>query len=124
MRSDEKAIYEAVGKRIVEARNEKNLTQKQLADLVDMNWKYLGAIEHGRQKPSLSKLISISKALEKSLDYFVKDHPYVYPEYRIRAELSDKISRCSNITLNALDTMLDTLLVLQDAQAKQYEAQN
>lgn len=118
MRQEEKQIFQSIGLRIKDARDEKQMTQKQLADLIDMNWKYLGSIEHGRQKPSLSKLIAISKALEKSLDYFVADHPHVYPEYRIRQELSTKLAKCTNTTLKAVDKMLDALLEMQEAQGK------
>lgn len=118
MREEEKQIFLSVGQRIKEARDERDLTQKQLADRIDMNWKYLGSIEHGRQKPSLSTLILISNALEKSLDYFVKDHPLAYPEYRIRQDISIKLSKCSNTTLKAVETMLDALLEMQSAQEK------
>jgi len=118
-RPDERQFFSMIGMRIREARKEKNITQKQLADLIDINWKYLGSIEHGRQKPSLSKLIQISMALDKSLDYFVKDHPFVYPEYQLNTEIIPKLARCSNRTLKALNTILDILLEIQEPLEKQ-----
>ena len=36
MRQEEKQIFQSIGLRIKDARDEKQMTQKQLADLIDM----------------------------------------------------------------------------------------
>ena len=50
------------------ARVEKNLSQQELADLVDASRQTLGLIEKGKYNPSLSLCIKIAKALDKTLD--------------------------------------------------------
>ena len=48
------------------ARVEKNLTQQDLADMVDVTRQTIGLIEKGKYNPSLNLCISIAKVLNKS----------------------------------------------------------
>ena len=50
------------------ARVEKNLSQQQLADLVEATRQTIGLIEKGKYNPSLNLCIKIAKALNKTLD--------------------------------------------------------
>lgn len=50
------------------ARMEKELTQEQLANLVDVTRQTIGLIEAGNYSPSLPLCIKICKALDKTLD--------------------------------------------------------
>ena len=50
------------------ARVEKNLTQQDLADRVDVTRQTIGLIEKGKYNPSLNLCINIAKVLNKSLD--------------------------------------------------------
>ncbi len=50
------------------ARVERELSQQQLADLVDATRQTIGLIEKGKYNPSLSLCIRIAKALNKTLD--------------------------------------------------------
>jgi putative transcriptional regulator len=50
------------------ARIEKNLTQQQLADLVDATRQTIGLIEKGDYNPTLKLCIKIAKALGHTLD--------------------------------------------------------
>jgi len=50
------------------ARVENNLTQQELADLVDVTRQTIGLVEKGTYNPSLNLCIKISKALNKTLD--------------------------------------------------------
>jgi putative transcriptional regulator len=50
------------------ARIEKNFTQKELAELVDVTRQTIGLIEKGNYNPTLKLCINISKALDKTLD--------------------------------------------------------
>jgi putative transcriptional regulator len=50
------------------ARVEKNLTQQDLADMVDVTRQTIGLIEKGKYNPSLNLCINIAKVLNKSLD--------------------------------------------------------
>ena len=50
------------------ARVEKNLSQQDLADLVDVTRQTIGLIEKGDYNPTLNLCIKISRALNKTLD--------------------------------------------------------
>ena len=50
------------------ARVEKNLTQQELADLVQVSRQTIGLIEKGDYNPTLKLCISIAKALDRTLD--------------------------------------------------------
>ena len=50
------------------ARIEKNLTQQELADLVDATRQTIGLIEKGDYNPTLKLCIKIAKALDRTLD--------------------------------------------------------
>ena len=50
------------------ARVEKNLSQQQLADLVDATRQTIGLIEKGKYNPSLNLCVKIAKTLGKTLD--------------------------------------------------------
>ena len=50
------------------ARVEKNLSQQQLAHLVEATRQTIGLIEKGKYNPSLNLCIKIAKALDKTLD--------------------------------------------------------
>ena len=50
------------------ARVEKNLSQQELADIVNVSRQTIGLIEKGGYNPTLSLCIRIAKALDKTLD--------------------------------------------------------
>ena len=50
------------------ARIEKNLSQQELADLVDVTRQTIGLIEKGNYNPTLNLCIKIAKALDRTLD--------------------------------------------------------
>lgn len=50
------------------ARIEKNLTQQELAELVEVTRQTIGLIEKGNYNPTLNLCIKIAKALDRSLD--------------------------------------------------------
>ncbi|AFS77841.1 putative HTH-type transcriptional regulator type 3 [Gottschalkia acidurici 9a] len=63
-----------LGSRIKELRRHKNLTQEQLAELVNISTTHIGQIERGERGASLDTLISICNCLEVTLDYLLKDY--------------------------------------------------
>jgi putative transcriptional regulator len=50
------------------ARIEKNLSQQELADLVNVTRQTIGLIEKGDYNPTLNLCIKIARALNKTLD--------------------------------------------------------
>lgn len=58
----------ALGQNIRRCRTEKQLSQEQLAGLVNLSSNYIGLIERGKKQPTLSVLIDILNALDASAD--------------------------------------------------------
>lgn len=63
----------ALGKRIREERKKSNLTQAQLAELINVSTTYVGFIERGERSITLDKLVNIATALGISVDYLLRD---------------------------------------------------
>ena len=62
-------LYLSIGRNIRHLRKKKNLTQEQLAELIDGDQKYISRIESGKAKASLLYYLKIANALCVSLDY-------------------------------------------------------
>ena len=55
---------ELIGARIRSIREAKGLTQEKLAEVMDINSKYLSNIERGKENPTLDMLIRFTEALK------------------------------------------------------------
>jgi len=55
-------------RKIIEARIEKNLTQKQLADLVGTRQSNISRFESGNYNPSITFITKLAKALDKKIE--------------------------------------------------------
>lgn len=65
---------EYMGKRIRRAREERKLTQAQLAEMLHLSSNYIGLIERNVNIPSISVLTAIANELGVSMDYLVGIH--------------------------------------------------
>lgn len=63
----------AIGRRIKAAREKKQLTQEQLAELVDLSAMHVSVIERGVKLPKLETLINIANVLDVSADVLLQD---------------------------------------------------
>jgi len=63
--------YEALGKNIRTERKKQQLTQEQLSEKAGISSVFLSQIENGKGIPSLETVVSITFALNVSLDYIV-----------------------------------------------------
>ncbi len=63
----------AIGSRIKAAREQKNLTQEELAAMVDLSPSHISVIERGVKPPRLITLITIANALQVSADTLLQD---------------------------------------------------
>ncbi len=59
-------IKKRFGVKLRELRQQKKLTQEELADRAGMHFTYIGQIERGLRNPSLVNLYKLSKALKIS----------------------------------------------------------
>ena len=91
--------------RIVSLRNEKNITQSQLAEELNISPSAIGMYEQGRRKPSY-------ELLEEICDYFNVDMDYLMGRSDIKNryqaglkyDWEDKKQEDSNIDMNTVNT--------------------
>lgn len=86
------------GQRLKEFRKQKNLTQVEFAEMIDITDKALSKIEVGRAYPHLNTLMSISKALNVSLDFLVSDSDVIGKEIYVN-EIIKKIDKMELYTV-------------------------
>lgn len=65
-------VYRELGKRIVDARRKRGMSQEKLASESGIDRSHMGFIEQGRRKPTLSTLIKITDVLGMSLERLFK----------------------------------------------------
>lgn len=92
---DKKRTYSSVGKRIRAARLAKGLSQKDLADKLDVNAKYLSRIENGHSGVSAKLLMSIGRIPGKGMDYFYMDISDAAEAHEIDEDIAVKLEKCS-----------------------------
>ena len=68
---EETEIIKKIAFNIKIERMRKNLTQFQLAEMIDVHEKYIGKVESGKQNLTIKTLIKISKALGVKLSKLV-----------------------------------------------------
>ena len=84
-----------LGKRIKEIRKQKNLTQEQLAELIQIETGSLSAIESGRHFPSLPTLEKISTTLDVELKQLFEFNHLVTAE-KMKASIRQNIDSLSD----------------------------
>ena len=115
MKLEDAVNYARIGKRIKLARIEKDLTQAQLDRLVGCTNNSISHIEVAQTKVSLPILMRIARVLEKDLDYFLQETPYVSRSWVVDREIAGKLDQCNASTLLAVSKILDALLDYQQS---------
>ena len=82
-----------LGKRIKILRKSKRHTQERLAEIIDINAKYLAGIERGEANPTLALLQRLSTGLEISLPELFQ---YRQEEGQQAAQLRQRLDRMIN----------------------------
>ena len=86
--------YNLLGERMRELRRNKGLTQSALAEKTGLSSQYICLIESGKKKASLNSLLSISNALDITLDEFMYGNDkQISNEYE--REISELFFDCS-----------------------------
>ena len=104
--------HTALGKRIKEAREKRNMTQEELAAAVDYSVDHMSVIERGIKPPKLDRLIAIANVLDVGTDYLLQED--LNAALLLQAsELSEQIqvlpSDSQRIVLNVLRTLITEL---------------
>lgn len=100
----------SIGVRIKAAREAKNLTQEDLAAIIDLSTTHMSVIERGVKAPKLETFVSIANALEVSADsllFDVVDHSTDGIANEISSKISELPKKEQKRILKALDALID-----------------
>lgn len=112
--SEEPFDYQAFGQEVRRRREEKGLTQNDLAQLVDRSDRTILNIENHSQRPSVDLLSQLARILEFSVDKFI--FPCTQnPESELRQRLSQKVNSMNEKELIVMDSTADGLRKARDA---------
>lgn len=109
-----------LGKKIRQMRNQKNLTQEELADRCELTKGYISQLENDLNSPSIATLTDILAALGSNLSEFFREEP----EEKIVFSKSEFIEKDSDGVLwhwlipNAQKNMMEPVLVELDEGAE------
>ena len=70
-----------VKNRFKELRNERNLTLRELAEFIDINYSTIACYETDKREPNIETLKKLTSFFEVSLDYICGDDKYIYILY-------------------------------------------
>ncbi|MFL0270123.1 helix-turn-helix domain-containing protein [Candidatus Clostridium radicumherbarum] len=101
--------YRKLGKRIKEERLKKNLTQEQLAEIVNVSSVYVSHIENASTKPSLETLVNLSNALDVTPDFLLFDSLHKSSEY-IKDEISALLQSCNTENLRLITRLIKAVI--------------
>lgn len=101
--------YRDIGFRIVQRRRELSLSQKKLAEIVNISNNHLSNIENGKALPSLELFIDICYALKTSSDFIIFNCLHPQPS----EALVDKITLCSEENKILISKFVDFCLSQQ-----------
>lgn len=100
--------YEKLGLKIKAVRTSKNLTQDNLAQLVDCNVSHVSNIENAHTKVSLITLLAIANALNTSIDYLLSDQ-YENSSLALDNEILRALKDCDNEKKQKILKMIEIL---------------
>lgn len=101
--------YQRIGIRMKKARLEKNLTQAELAEKLELSNNYISSIERGNAVPSLETFIRFCNALDVTADMLLTDTLYTSNEY-LKESIATRLEKCSKKNMRIVERFIDLLL--------------
>ena len=99
--------FKDVGDRIRTEREKLQISREKFAEILNLSPFFVGQIERGERKMSISTLISISECLHISLDYLIFGEVY-------KAEVDNKLqyllSNCSKKEIKVIEEIAKVVL--------------
>ena len=92
----EKTIEQIIAENLISLRKNKNLTQQELADLINVSDKTISKQENDLGLPSVDILPKLIKVLETSLDYIISGNT----EYKDNKEKNESNNHLIDININ------------------------
>jgi len=102
-----------LGRRIRTLRAMKGWTQQELGNKADINYKFLGEIERGKQNPSFNSLIKIVEALEVELPEFFRFEQEIIDRKAVETRINEIIKAIPDDALRQILLILRVLYPLR-----------
>jgi len=99
--------YREVGDRIRAEREKFGITREKFAETLSLSPFFVGQIERGERKMSISTLINVSECLRISIDYLIFGEIHKEEEYN---SLQSLISKCSSSEAQIVEELVKTIL--------------
>lgn len=97
--------YVALGLRVKNKRLEKNMTQEQLAEAVDISSVYVGQIERGDRHMTIDTLVKIANVLQVSIEELLKEST----TDNINARLAELVNIAKKLNTADIDKIIDVI---------------
>lgn len=94
----------SIGERIKKSRNDKSLSLRELATMVDLSASFLSQIEQGKASPSIENLKKIANSLDVRVSYLIEDEEIKKNSELIRAEERHRVESVDSKTMISLLT--------------------
>ena len=105
-----KEVRKLLGRRIRYLRNLCGMTQEQLGDKADVNYKYLGAIERGEKNPATDNLAKIAGALGVKLHELLIFEHEVEDIQLLKNKIDDLLGGASIKELKTIYRVIEAML--------------
>lgn len=107
--------YVIIGRNIKIARNKKDLSQAELAELADMSTGHISMIETGARGLSMETLVGIANLLNASADELLGENLLAYRDSAKNSEFDDIIKNCNAYERRViLDIAKETKRILRE----------
>lgn len=113
--------YKAIGNRIRKLRRQKNMSQEQLAEIIDISVTHMSHIETGSTKLSLPVLVEISYALSVSTDSLLFDAPQMQKSDALE-KIGKILENCSDEQALLISDIVENIKTTIDKFQKQSES--
>ncbi len=94
----------SIGERIRKSRNDKSLSLRELATMVELSASFLSQIEQGKASPSIENLKKIANSLDVRVSYLIEDEEIKKNSELIRANERNKVESIDSKTVISLLT--------------------
>ena len=99
--------YVEIGNRIRLEREKFDMTREKLSELLNLSPYFLGQLERGERKMSISTLINISECLHISIDYLFFEQENTNDNTNV---LHSLINKCSEKEINVIEGIIKLIL--------------
>ena len=102
---------ELLGRRVRDLRRKKAVTQERLAEIANVDVKYLGGIERGTENPTIAMLQKLADALSAKIHQLLDFEHELHGEKLLRRRIAQTLDGCDE---KALQIFLKLIIAIKD----------